>query len=275
MKEYKCPNCGAALKFNLTDNIVECEYCNTVVNLERSYGEISAEAAHNLAEKIKEYSDTKKKLEKAKSDLKKKSNEYSEILVEQKKTVPMVFLIFGVIWALLCVVFICLMEEWIYHFDIFRICLDISFAIASGYVFLLLSRKTRDKKVSEMNEKVQQAFLQKEYSEKCYAEIESTFDENFIPAEVRNEEAIKYIIKALETERAYTLRQAISQWKDRSELQARVMSAVNNSKNDSANHNKDCSKKDAEVIGAFTGAAVGALGGAVIKKTMKEVLKNI
>lgn len=243
--------------------------------MERSYEELSSEAAHNLAEKIKTYSDTKKKLEKSKSDFEKKSNEYSELLVEQKKTVPKVFLKFGIIWAVLCIVFLCFMEEWVYHFDILRICLDISFVLGSGYGFLLLARKTRSQKVSEMNEKVQQAFIQKEYAEKCYAELENTFDEDFVPAEARNEEAINYIIKALETERAYTLRQAIGQWEDHSELQARIINAANNSQNNTTNNNKDRSKKDAEVIGAFTGAAVGALGGAVIKKTINEVFKNI
>lgn len=272
VKEYKCPNCGAAFKIKPAENIIECQYCNTVVDLERSHEDISSEYARELAERLKKYRNTRMKIIKAKQDCKIKSRIYSNIQTEQKKIPYETFLTFGIIWLFTNFLFGVMIYNLIDRFEVLRICLDVSFMIGSGYGFFIAARSIKRQKDDRMNEKAKQAHLQMKYANKVYKDLLNSFDEDFIPEEVRNDEAIKFMINALEAGRAFTLNQAVDQWKNHSAPKEQFMNySYGNVQNNPPSENKKPPKKEAGLIG-FTG---GVLGGAMVKKAVDEIFKNI
>lgn len=275
MKEFNCPNCGAALTVRAADYIAKCEFCGSVIDLERSSSEISAERAREIAQQIREYDNTKRKISEAADYLKEKNNQYSEIIERKKNVVPNIWMKAVVIWIVCIAIFGVIMKEMLYAFDVLPVILDVIFAGTIGYFIINKIQGYKQKSILKYNDAEKNALLEKEKASKNLSELSANFDENFLPANIRDDtEAISFIINSLETERAYTLRQAMGLWEDRKFYQKQIDESV--SKNITAQNNTVKSEnKEAEAIGAFAGAALGALGGTVAKNAIKEVMKHI
>ncbi len=275
MKEFNCPNCGAALTVRAADRIAKCEFCDSVIDLERSNDEISAERAQEIAQQIREYVCTKKKIKEAKRFLEEKNTQYSEVLEKKKSLVPGIWTKAIIIWIVCIGIFGVIMNEMLYAFDVLPIILDVIFAGTIGYFIFSKIPDRKQKSILKYNEAEKNTLLEKENASKKLSELSANFDESFLPADIRNDNgAISFIINSLETERAYTLRQAIGLWEDRKFYQKQINESV--SKNINAqNKTVKNENKEAEAIGAFAGAALGALGGTVAKNAIKEVMKHL
>lgn len=276
MKEFLCPSCGAVLKFSATDSVAKCEFCGTITDLERSSEEIIIKKAHTLAQQVRDYVDMKRKVSKATDFLNEKNKNYNDVLEKKKALVPNVWLKFIAIWIACIILFGFLMNRLLYSFDVLPIILDVVFAGASGYYLFPHIKREKEKGLIKLNEAEQNALAEKENAENNLSEVSAAFDEDFIPASIRdNDEAINFIIGALESERAYTLNQAIGLWNDREFYQKQIEQTVSKSIEEKGKSTDEKSKNGAEIAGAFTGAALGAIGGAVAKKAVKEFFNHL
>lgn len=275
MRDYKCRNCGALLNIEPGTYFVKCEYCDTVIDLERSIEQVSSEAAQKCAEKIREYRNTQQKVKDAWLDIGIKAALWNEKKEKLEKVNSEVYTKYALSWFFSVFAFCILMLILLHDIMFFMASVDLAFAIGIGCAFFSLAKKAKERKMKEADSEVSQAYLQKKYAEDSYAELWKSFDVDFIPEHVRSDEALSFMIKALESEKAYTLRQAVSQWEDRTELQTHTYYEENTCGNNETESKNSKSVKDAEVIGAFAGAAAGALGGAVLKKVAKEVIKHL
>lgn len=273
MTNYKCPNCAASLSVGKTDNIVKCEYCGTVINLDRTEGEMSSHRAAALAQEVREYKKHKAKVDAARLALAQKENRYSQIQKDGEKLSFNTYLTAAAIWLGVYIVIASILSSALHYQDVIRIFLDIVLFVGCGYYALKFAKSQKDKKTEINAEKEEQARIQKNYAQKALDEVSVGFDEDFLPEEARNDDAINFIIKALETERAYTLKQAIGQWEDQTAMEEKLREA--NARNVSANINNEKTNVGAETLGAFTGAALGALGGAVAREVTREAVKEI
>lgn len=273
MTTYKCPNCTAILEIPDDGDWVKCEYCGALISLDRKTENFSAKRAYELARKTKEYRKRYAKIIEARETLNTKSDALADVVKDNDSLKRNSILYSAVIWFAICFIFSAFISDLLYKYDFVSVILRIAFWGGSAYLVYKAAKSIKGKKTEEYKEKVEQAKLQERYAKKKYEELQEGFDEDFIPADARNDAAINYIINALETEKAYTIRQSVEQWREYSSMEEKLREANNRADNNSEENSKGNS--NAEVIGAFTGAALGAFGGAVAREAIKEVKRHL
>lgn len=268
MIEYNCGNCGAILKVNADDDVVVCDFCGSTIELERSSEDVMKKRAHALAEKIREYDKINRNIQDAKSEVSRLTSEYINVQAQRKKIAPDIYMKAVGIWIL------ALSVCWfiVSSLDVFGIILEVLAAIAGGYFAYITAKKKVDESLHANTVREQYLFKQKEEANKKSEELSAEFDEDFIPVQVRNAKAIQFIINALETERAYTLPQAIGLWEDKSEYQNKFDEL---NRKIAASQVESDSSKDHDSLDTLTGAALGAVGSVVAKKAVKEIFKRL
>lgn len=266
IENYTCPNCGAPLNYNEQNGIFKCEYCSSIIDLAITEEERQIRLGVNTATKVKEYEEHLIAMNTLQGKVTEQENKYNSVLDKKKNLKANTVIIASFIAIIISIIAVSWMNIVFYAYDFLRIFLEIILVGATIFGTVNFGKKRYksdflrlSKQVTKQNEILSD--IQREFNQE-----KNSFNIDYVDEQYREIEALDFIISALETGRAFTLRQAENLWddkKERNELMTKLEQLPR-----SNNDNSDV----ASTIATGTAAVVGA---AVVRGIVKEVFKNI
>ncbi len=284
LNAMKCPSCGALLKYDTGSDNVKCEYCGCIHFFDLNDEDRNIKAAKKLAEDVRNYRTTLLQMNDAEDN--KNIAEHSLSGSKHQNTlvgylfIPVLFLIWLFAAWITKSVFAGLSNISVILFNI----VTFPFICAEGAGLALGGVPLYNYLSNRGLNKVSTAEQEYKESEEKFNKIKADFDIDFIPEKYRDEEILLFLINQFDTQRAFTLQQAINLYEDKE-----AQDAINKRHEQELEHmriiqeqneqllkqnNKAASGNDSVLKGVLAGGAVAA-GGMIAKKVAKEVLNEI
>lgn len=273
MSEFICPGCGAPLQVSGDPDFITCSFCSRVIDTGLNPEMRLRKKGKETAQKVRQYGKNLNTLSCMEKDIVEKT-EQVKTAEEKKKSYKSTVIVAALfIWIFCTAAIYFWLEEALWSYDGFRVFCDIFLpaAAAAGIIYLVRKLLLRKLPVIQAEAEKQRSILNE--AENSLEKFRDSFDMSFMPEKYRTEKDIGYIANALETEKAYTLSQAMAlcdDRKDRDAFEERQQKALSEMEK-LANSKKPEKNDGSELIGV----AAAAVGTAVAGKVVKEIFRHL